>query len=148
MPRKADSAQTKFLNVDLDITAASGIDLLLTALHDDVIVMTDQTTFLVVELRECPSSIDEAIGWYFEIISKQPKKIRDLWNSFERRSLNVGIQAGLSPHSKEFSMSLKTIALLTELRANLVFTIYRPDSLTKNDTGRSVRVPSIRRIAM
>jgi hypothetical protein len=47
-----------------------------------------------------------------------------VWNQAYRRDFNVGIQAGLKPHSYELSLKPETLKLVSSVNARVVVTIY------------------------
>ena len=123
----------KFLNVDLDLYADSGLKKLLKAFGSSVILLNDQGTvhqttkeFLCVEAAKQPKSIDHAIAIYYGLVRKLPKKARAIWDGCESRIFNIGIQSANKPHSKEFRISEKALKQLLAMQGEAVITIYAP----------------------
>jgi hypothetical protein len=123
--------KSRFLNVDLDLHGTEGRDRLIAAVGDDVVVLNrdqlHEMAFAVLELREPPVSIDDAIRRFSEAIGNLLPDLCKVWNGLEKRTMNVGIEAGRLAHSTEFAVSENTLATLIELRCDLAFTIYRAD---------------------
>lgn len=125
MAAKKNTQPTKFLNVDLDLHAKYGLDILLKALKPNVITLNyDKIGFASVEALKQPKSIDSAILAYFRMIQALPPRARTVWENCEKRTMNIGIYAGQTPHQKYFCLSEKTISRLLSLRATVVFTVY------------------------
>jgi hypothetical protein len=126
---KSTCVTTKFLNLDLDIRSGSELDELLEGLKPDVVVMNHESAgYASVELRHLqPKTIDEAILHYSKIILSLPSHLRALWENCDKRTMNVGIEAGNEPYSTSFAVSESTTALLVAMRAELVFTVYQYD---------------------
>ncbi len=122
-------ALTEFLNVDLELHTRSGLNELIEALRPSVCVLTQTDQFAGIELRDRqPASINDAIFGYFEIVQALSPTARALWNTCERRCLNVGIQAGTQPHAVEFAVSEKTVSFAAAMGAEIVFTVYGSDN--------------------
>jgi hypothetical protein len=117
---------TMFLNVDLDLRAHQNLDELLRFLEPFVLVMNKTAQDATVELNQGPYSLDETLMKFVEIIQSLPQRAKDLWNECEFRRFNIGIQGENEPHEEHFSVSEKTIALLTSIRSELLLTVYAP----------------------
>ena len=52
---------------------------------------------------------------------------REVWESAQRREFNIGIEAGLSPHSFELQLRQQTLEAIDDVRGVLVITVYAPD---------------------
>jgi hypothetical protein len=48
----------------------------------------------------------------------------------------MAIEADLKPHSREFKLSPRTIALVAEVRATVVVTVYAPEVATRRTKPR------------
>jgi hypothetical protein len=139
-----DSHVTRLLNVDLDIRASTGLEVLLHALGSSVVVLNnDDPTFASVEIGSMdPQSIDEAVLLFFHVIQSLPETARDIWANAQVRSFNVGIQSEAHPHSAEFPVSARTLSLLQELNAEVVLTVYGPPSDSVNSAGQTPAMSS------
>jgi len=117
--------ETTFLNADLDIRAKQGLKELVEAFGSSVIILNDETEGAVsLELESQSQYVDEAILNFYEIIHALPLEIRKIWDQCEVRSINIGIQAGSTPTSKEFRLSHSAISLLSSINAEVVITVY------------------------
>lgn len=118
---------TKFLNVDLDFRTRSGLEELLEAFGSSVIVMNrDDNGSATVEISSSRKlqSIDDAILAFCSIVDKLSPRVRAIWDQCDVRSMNVGIQAGITPHAKEFPISNMLLSLLLSINAEIVITVY------------------------
>src|SRR5437899_12900424 len=115
---------TTFLNVDLDICVRIGLETLLQSMAPFVIVLNRSDSTASVELNESYSSLEETVARFVELIHSLPVRAREVWDRCEWRRLNVGIQAGVEPHSSAFSE--RALSSLAEARFEFVFTVYAP----------------------
>ena len=123
--------QTIFLNVDLDLHANFDLKELLEAFGDSVIDMEIQNLNLIsLELAEQPESIEDAVEKFYDLVQGLPPKARALWDKCEKRIADIGIEAG-TEHSKRFTLSAKTIQHITEMKLEIVITVY---GIKKADT--------------
>ena len=119
---------TRFLNVDLDIRAKYGLEELLEAFGSKVIDLKCQNEgCLSLEAAEQSQSVDGAILEFFNIICALPPKERSIWDVCEKRSMNIGIQAGTFPYSENFCLSSETIKILSSMNVEIIFTVYAAD---------------------
>ena len=121
-----DRSVTEFLNVDLDISAQAGLETLLDAMASSVIILNQTAKTASIELSEGYSSLEETTVKLVELINSLSPEARTIWGQCERRSLNVGIRAGIEPHSSEFAISKETVSALTDAGFDVVFTVYAP----------------------
>jgi hypothetical protein len=63
--------------------------------------------------------------------------IRRLWDEWEDRCLNFGIQSGVSPHANAFRISTAAIAKLVSRAARLEMTVYTADGEKSEDRTES-----------
>ena len=95
---------TEFLNVDLDICGASGLDEFLASIDSSVVVLHRSAHAASVELNENFASLAEAARGFADLIEGLPPEARAIWAGFETRNLNIGVQAGGSPHAASFEL--------------------------------------------
>jgi hypothetical protein len=118
--------QTRFLNVDLDIRAKSGLRTLLTAMEPVVTVLNFQPRRLLsVELKaRQPRTINEAVRLFFELVDSVEPSTRLVWDRCESWCLQIGIQAATTPHEAQFDVSEEAIEMLGRMRAHIGISIY------------------------
>lgn len=122
-------AATIFLNIDLDIQAKSGLQELLQAFGTAVVVLNNENEHHAsVELSEQPQSINGAVLEFYNVIQALPSSARAIWDNCEMRSMNIGIQAGITPKAECLRMSDKTVSLLAEMNAEIAITVYAPQN--------------------
>ena len=121
---------THFLNVDLDLCGESGLDELLDAFGSAVLVMNrNSDDFVSLGIAQThPQSVEETILAFFNLIQQLPPDARAVWDNCTTRCMNIGVQAGTTPHSESFHISDKTISLLSAIKAEIVFTVYAAKS--------------------
>lgn len=124
---KLSNDRTIFLNVDLDLRGASGLDELIRYLKPAVVVMNWTTADLSVELNiEGSCSLDETLRRFVTIVQSLPQSARKIWDGCEFRRFNAGIQAGREPHEEHFLISKEVIAAVASIQGELLVTVYAP----------------------
>jgi hypothetical protein len=123
-----DKSVTEFLNVDLDIRVQAGLQAILDAMASSVIVLNQSAQTASVELNENYSSLEETTARLVELVNSLPPEAKTIWGQCELRNLNVGIQAGVEPHSSAFAISQETVSALADAGLEVVFTVYAPCS--------------------
>ncbi|MFY0576035.1 hypothetical protein ACN28S_18235 [Cystobacter fuscus] len=73
-----EPATTRFLNVDLDLRARSGLAELVRALEPTMSVMNHHGDVASLELHEQPEDIDDAMRRFVELIHALPPEVRAL----------------------------------------------------------------------
>lgn len=117
--------ETNFLNSDLDLRSEAGLDDLLKAFGSSVISLRRESdNCLSIELEDQPQTVDESILSFYKLVQELSSKARAIWDNCEVRSINIGIQAGTNPYSKEFCISKESISLLSSMNCEIVFTVY------------------------
>jgi hypothetical protein len=137
---EAQSTREKnFLNVDLDLRFTIDIEPLVRELGDLVTQLNRTESFASFELAtggSGPRSPDEAITGFAELVRTLSPQGREVWGACARRTMNVGVEGPPDRHALEFAVSRASIALLVELGADLVFTVYAPTSETYDFASR------------
>jgi hypothetical protein len=118
--------RTQFLNIDVDLAARGGFADLVRALTPALIVVHEARGEVSLELSSQPTTVDAAILQIARVYHKLPPESRAIWRKCDSRVLNVGIQAGREPHESRFTISRKSLSLLTALQSDLTVTIYAP----------------------
>ena len=119
-----DKSVTQFLNVDLDIRVQAGLQTLLDAMGSSVIVLNQTAQTASVELNQENMSLEETTAKLVELVNSLPPEAKTIWGQCELRSLNVGIQAGVEPHSSEFAISQETVSAIADAGLEIVVTVY------------------------
>ena len=108
MPRKVPD-QTAFLNVDLDIVSrrdlqpfADHVTSWVFALHVGKWRGQYRAHF---ELTRQARTTEVVVRRFVEKLERLPAPAARLWRTATRRTFNIGVQAGASPHASEFTLS-------------------------------------------
>ncbi|KRR25055.1 hypothetical protein CQ14_25605 [Bradyrhizobium lablabi] len=121
-----DKSVTQFLNVDLDIRVQGGLETLLDAMGSSVVVLNQAAQTASVELNAYDLSLEEAAARLAELVNSLSPEARTIWGQCELRSLNIGILAGVEPHSSEFAISKETVSAIADAGLEVVVTVYAP----------------------
>jgi hypothetical protein len=138
---------THFVAVDLDVFSRRRLSALAEALGDRVVALYEgrwgSRYSAHFELHGWNQTADQQIRGLVSLIRKLPRPAELLWNEAQLRVFNIGVQAGLNPHSHEVKLSPATVAQAAQIRAGLVITTYAPDasSSVASATPSSVRAP-------
>jgi len=114
---------TVFLNVDFDVIG-EGIEEWLSYTATFASVLNQTQTSASLEIKSSHASIEEAILEFLESMKSLPQEAQDLWKHFDSRVLDIGIQAGLQPHSTIFVLPEETTRLVAEAGLAIRFTVY------------------------
>ena len=134
---------THYANVDLDVYSRVPLDGLVRALGDEAFVLwaggSRRKYEAHVELASSHMGVsaDDTIVELTRLIRKLPPVHRKIWNSAQRREFNIGIVAGLEPHSFELRLDQRTLKAMTDVRGVLVITVYAPDRGARRATRPS-----------
>jgi hypothetical protein len=102
-PSALEPEATHYVNVALDIYAASSLDGFVQALGDKVLLLyvggSRRNYEAHMELASSHMDIpaDDTILGLIDLIRGLPRVHRKTWDSAKRREFNVGIEAGLEP---------------------------------------------------
>ena len=131
---------TRFLNVDLELVSTDDLGPLLAYLSDMTFILRDslddQRRTVWIELASDPRDADLAILDLTKLIQSLPRDLRRLWDRCEDRCLNVGVQAGLAPHSRAFRISAARISAIASVSARVEVTVYGASAESKNEKQR------------
>ena len=126
------SAETTFLNVDLDVLSRAPLDGLVTAFGKKVVVLSvgkeGQQHGAHLELGVSPSNADRTIRRFVNLVNSLPRSPRRIWDAARVRQFNVGVQAGTSPPAYELGLQPATLEAAARIGAQIAFTIYAPTS--------------------
>jgi hypothetical protein len=123
---------TRFVVVDLDVFSRKRLAALAGALEDRTFVLYEgrhgRRQSAHFELDGWKLTVDQEIQRLIALIKRLPRQVRDVWDDAQSREFNIGIQSGLEPRYREFKLSPRTIALVAEVRATIVITVYAPEA--------------------
>ena len=115
---------THFLAVSLDLRGRTDLRALVDALGPAVLLMNLQERFASVELAQGGEDLEGAVRAFVKCVEALAPEARRLWAACERRTLNVGLQAGLRPHALELGLTHEALSRLAALGADLALTLY------------------------
>lgn len=121
------------MNVDLDIVSSVPLDGLVEAMGEEVFVLhvggKGRTHSAHVELSSSHMGMtaDRTIRGLVRLVQRLPPRYRKIWRAAKSRDFNVGIEAGLHPHSYELHLDHRTVNAIAEVGGNVVVTVYAPD---------------------
>ena len=67
---------------------------------------------------------DTAIRGLVKLVERLPKSARRIWDRARARNFNIGIKAGVEPHSREFLVSDAAMEAIARVRGAIVITVY------------------------
>jgi len=118
---------TSFLNVDLDIRGnTDDLENFLKSIETSVVVLNHTGQEASIELAKEYASLEETVLRLIELINALQPELKNSWDRFDFRRLNVGIQAASEPHAAYFAISTKAVELMAALRFEILFTVYAP----------------------
>jgi hypothetical protein len=120
---------TRFLNVDLDLRAKTGLDEMLQALAPPLFILHQTEDRASAELVQSVSSLEQTICGLVAVIEALSPRARDLWDRCDMRTMNIGIQAGAEPHDACFTISKHAVSLLACVRSDIAITVYAPPAV-------------------
>jgi hypothetical protein len=82
-----------------------------------------------MELGSEFASLEETAANFVALLESLSPRARNIWDEFETRILNVGVQAGSEPYAASFEISSETIASLARAKVGVIFTVYAPPAL-------------------
>ncbi len=132
---------THFANVDLDIFSRARLEPLIAAFGKRVFVHyvgPERGMFGAhLSLSSYGQSADTLTRGLCRLVSRLPSEARRLWDSAKQRDFNVGIEAGLEPHSHELRLTERTVAWVARLGGSIVITTYAPEVILRT-TSRTL----------
>jgi len=121
---------TIYLNVDVDVLASRPLNALIAAFGNRIHVHycgrergQYSAHFSLGSMRQS-ASLDSAIRGLVELVKRLPATAYRLWERATERTLNVGIQSGIRPRSREFEISRARVQAVADIGASIVFTVY------------------------
>jgi hypothetical protein len=132
-PTGLEPEPTHYVNVDLDIYAASPLDGLVQAMGDEVFVLyvgggrRNYEAHMELATSHVAVSADDTILGLIDLIRGLSRVHRKTWDSAKRREFNIGIEAGLEPHAFELRLQQRTLRAMSAVGSVAVITVYAPD---------------------
>jgi hypothetical protein len=123
---------THFITVDLDVYSKVRLGSLVTAFGDNMFVLHEGRwggRYLAsFELgNSWQLSADQEIRRLVALVRSLPPPARRLWNQAQSRVFDIGMQAGVTPHSHKLTLSQDTIEAIASVRGRLTITTYAPE---------------------
>jgi hypothetical protein len=122
---------TRFLVVDLDVISRRSLSALAKAFGRRLVGGSQErygSRYLItVHARGWNQTIDQEIRELVAATKRLPRPARVLWDSAQSREFIIGIAAEHEPRLREFKFSPRTIALVAEVNATIVITVYAPE---------------------
>jgi hypothetical protein len=125
------TAETTFLNVDLDLWSRTSLEPLVRALRSSVIELfvghDGRRHAAHLEWARSSQKPDVLIRRFVAAIERLPRPARRLWNQSHRREFNIGIQAAMQPHGFELRLEPATVEAAARVGASIGVTVYAPE---------------------
>jgi hypothetical protein len=123
-----------FLNVDVDLAGAFDRVALLNGFGSAIDILRDGEdgcgrSVVSFELSTANPALPGVISALIALVLGLPEDARGAWDRADHRIFNIGIQAGLAPHSTEWTLSPELMAALVGIKANVTLTVYGAASL-------------------
>jgi hypothetical protein len=98
----------------------------LKSIETSIVVLSHTGQEASIELAKESASLEETIMSLIELVRALQPEAKNIWDRFDFRKLNVGIQAACEPYAAFFAISAKAIELMADLRFEILFTVYAP----------------------
>lgn len=122
-----DETETHFINVDLELRAATELTELVQAFEPGAMALNcmvvDDGYLANLELATQPSEAEAAIRSFIKLIDKLPPRARELWDA-SRRDFSIGVEAGSTPSSFELALTPAVLRLAADVGARITFVVY------------------------
>lgn len=124
-------AETKFLNVDLDIWSRASLEPLVRALGPSIVELfvghDGRRHAAHLEWARSSAKPDAIIQRFVHAVERLPRPARRLWNDAHQREFNIGIQAAMQPHGYELRLDPATVQAAARVGASIGVTVYAPE---------------------
>jgi hypothetical protein len=144
---KARVLDTHFLNVELDMYSKCDLRPLVDQLGRKVIVLfsgREKRKFSAhLEIAGHARTADATIRAFCRLIENLPVAERKMWDAASIRSFSIGIQAEIGSPVRDFRIARETLAVASNLGAEIVFTVYAPTPQPHRSAGTFVRFDSL-----
>ncbi len=120
-----------FMNVDLELTSARELGWFIEAVRASMYalhsVVVDGSHRATLELRDIVGDDAESVLERFsEVIEGLDDEAREKWRQIETKAFDIGIQSSARKHQLSEKISVKTLARVVALGAELHITVYEP----------------------
>jgi hypothetical protein len=140
--------ETHLLNVDVDVWARFPLDLMVAAFGERVFVHyvgSEGKMFGAhFSIPGGGRDVDKLTQKLAALVTKLPRAAKVLWNRAISREFNIGIQAGVKPHSSELRLEHTTLAAVARVHGRLVITTYAPE--VRSRPGRSAKSRAVQQV--
>ena len=143
MRDQPDNNETQFLNVDLDVWSRSPLDELVAAFGKRVFVLyvgregRRYGAHVALVRYSTSKKADTVIRALARLVADLPEAPRAIWDRAQSRELNIGIQAGHTPHAHELRIKPDTLEAVASLDARIVVTTYAAGRKRKKRNQRA-----------
>jgi hypothetical protein len=139
--------ETRYLNVDLEITGRRDLQPLVDALTPHAFPLhvgfRHGRHRAALELSATANTTaDATIQRLAALVNGLPRGARQLWKDAERRDFNIGIQAGRQPYSFECLVGNDALRAAAALGARVVITVYGSGVGERGATRATRRPPA------
>jgi len=128
---KGDLKATHFMNVDLDISSRFDLQPPVSALGKSVrvyyIERVKRTCCASLAVSKLTKDEDSTIRAFCGLIKSLPEAEFQNWQDEKIREFNLGIQAGVRPHSSLFVVEAETMKTVAAVRGCIGITVYAPE---------------------
>jgi hypothetical protein len=118
---------TRYLNVDLDITSRDDLQPLVQAFGRRVFVLHVDGSgrhSAGLEVAAMTKTADGTIRRFATLVRSLPPRARILWNRARSRDLNIGIQAGQDARAFTCFVGPDAVRAAADIGARIVITVY------------------------
>ena len=133
----------EFRNVDLHIRSRRSLQPLLEAwpsAHTPTRVGTAAPRWLVLN-GPGGKTANATVQKLLRLVHALPRRARRCWDEATTRTFDIGVQAGLGPHSfEEVQLDRNMLAAISRVGGQLLITMYAPSTETINSPQELVRL--------
>ena len=121
--------KTTYLNTDLVIDSQEDLQALLDELDDKVIILFhgpfSGTHRAVMELSyDSTAGPEEAVNGFCALIENLSPSAKKVWDTSDKRVMDIGIEAGESPRPFALEMSSSALRRVAALDGSLMISVY------------------------
>jgi hypothetical protein len=135
----AQAANTRFLNVDLEIYSRHDLDPLVNRFGSRVLVLflgkTRGKYSARLEIARQFKTPDSAMRAFCRLANDLPESERNIWDSAAVRSFSIGVEAEVGSPVRDFQVRQDTVKSVSEIGAEIVLTVYAPAPRRSRKSG-------------
>jgi hypothetical protein len=139
------SKKTSFLNVDLDLKATDGLARIVKALRPAMLALHCSDQEATLELAVQPASAAQGLDEIATAVRRLPSELKAAWDACGTRRMDVGVAAGREPRHMLFVVPHPTLLRLSEIGADLVFTVYGAEQSSALRPPEGTKARKVRR---